>query len=64
MTKIGMCKQQNLQTVSQYLTRLTEVYNAHSGFTLPEEMKKAVTPYEGHLCNSFINFMKEPIIIL
>ncbi|XP_047675001.1 uncharacterized protein LOC125145584 [Tachysurus fulvidraco] len=36
MTKIALCKQQDSETVAQYLHRLTEVHNAHSGLTAPE----------------------------
>ncbi|XP_038649394.1 uncharacterized protein LOC119964181 [Scyliorhinus canicula] len=60
MTKIAMCKQRDGETVSQYLTRLTEVHNAHSGLTPPADMNIAeVTPYEAHLRNSFMNRLSE-----
>jgi len=62
MTKIAMCKQRDGETVSQYLTRLTEIHNAHSGLTPPADLNAAeVTPYEAHLRNSFMNGLHEDI---
>ncbi|XP_038634516.1 uncharacterized protein LOC119953920 [Scyliorhinus canicula] len=62
MTKIATCKQRDGETVSQYLTRLTEVHNAHSGLTPPADINTAeVTPYEAHLRNSFMNGLSEDI---
>ncbi|XP_078066764.1 uncharacterized protein LOC144492531 isoform X1 [Mustelus asterias] len=62
MTKIAMCKQRDGETMSQYLTRLTEIHNAHSGLTAPADMNAAeVTPYEAHLRNSFMNALHEDI---
>ncbi|XP_043547972.1 uncharacterized protein LOC122550781 [Chiloscyllium plagiosum] len=62
MTKIAMCKQQEDETVSQYLMRLTEVHNVHTRLRPPEDITAAeITPYEAHLRNSFINGMKDEI---
>ncbi|XP_043561879.1 uncharacterized protein LOC122557838 [Chiloscyllium plagiosum] len=62
MTKIATCKQREDETVSQYLTCLTEVHNAHSGLRPPEDITTAeITPYEAHLTNSFINGVKDEI---
>ncbi|XP_027027334.2 uncharacterized protein LOC113659001 [Tachysurus fulvidraco] len=56
MTKIALCKQEDGETVAQYLHRLTDVHNAHSGLTAPQDMSEgAVTAYEAHLRNSFMN---------
>ncbi|GAA6099301.1 uncharacterized protein LOC113649215 isoform X3, partial [Tachysurus ichikawai] len=56
MTKIALCKQQDGETVAQYLHCLTEVHNAHSGLIAPENMSEGVvTAYEAHLRNSFMN---------
>ncbi|XP_060720834.1 uncharacterized protein LOC132842185 [Tachysurus vachellii] len=56
MTKIALCKQEDGETVAQYLHRLTDIHNAHSGLTAPQDMSDgAVTAYEAHLRNSFMN---------
>ncbi|MGL4646344.1 MAG: hypothetical protein ACRCVL_04430 [Cetobacterium sp.] len=56
MTKIVLYKQQDGETVAQYLHRLTEAHNAHSGLIAPENMSVGVvTAYEAHLRNSFMN---------
>ncbi|KAF5907044.1 uncharacterized protein DAT39_003232 [Clarias magur] len=62
MTKIAMCKQQPGESVSQYLTRLTEVHDANSGLERSADMSvAAITPYEAHLRNSFVNGLQEDI---
>ncbi|XP_043542139.1 uncharacterized protein LOC122547599 [Chiloscyllium plagiosum] len=62
MTKIAMCKQREGETVSQYLTSLTEVHNVHSGLRPPDDKTTAeITVYEAHLRTSFINGMKDEI---
>ncbi|XP_043533575.1 uncharacterized protein LOC122541096 [Chiloscyllium plagiosum] len=62
MTKIAMSKLREGETVSQYLTHLSEVHNVHSGLRSPEDITAAeIMPYEAHLRNSFINGMKDEI---
>ncbi|XP_053508329.1 uncharacterized protein LOC128624692 [Ictalurus furcatus] len=38
MTKIAKCKQQDSETVSQYLSRLTEIHDANSGLEKPNAL--------------------------
>ncbi|XP_058273794.1 uncharacterized protein LOC131370461 [Hemibagrus wyckioides] len=62
MSRISMCKQQDGETVIQYLTRLTEVHDAHSGLNRPDNINAGeVMAYEAHLRNSFLNGLKEGI---
>lgn len=56
MTKISMCKEQDGETVSQYLTHLIELHNVHSGLeNLPNMTDADLKPYEAHLINFFLS---------
>lgn len=54
MCKISACRQEDGESVSQYLAYLTEVHDTHSGLTCPANLNdNAVTPCEAHLRNTF-----------
>ncbi|XP_060789781.1 uncharacterized protein LOC132894237 isoform X2 [Neoarius graeffei] len=60
MTKISMCKQEDGEGVSAFLTRLTAVHEKHSGLTRPATLAGVEgTPevWEAHLRNSFMSGM-------
>ncbi|XP_076876206.1 uncharacterized protein LOC143525777 [Brachyhypopomus gauderio] len=62
LTKIANCKQDDRETVQEYLCRLTQVHDAHCGMDKPDRMDNGpVTPYEAHLRNAFINSLKPDI---
>ncbi|XP_053487116.1 uncharacterized protein LOC128611548 [Ictalurus furcatus] len=64
MTKTAMCKQQDSETVSQYLSRLTEIHDTNSGLEKPDALadgQAAVTAWEAHLRNRFMIGMKPEI---
>ncbi|KAF4091066.1 hypothetical protein AMELA_G00032840 [Ameiurus melas] len=57
MTKIAECKQQDAETVSQYLSRLTEIHDTNSGLEKPDALadgQAAITAWEAQLRNSFM----------
>ena len=59
MTNISACKQEEDESVHNYLTRLTEAHNTHSGLTPPPDVNAPeITPWEAHLRNSFINGLR------
>ncbi|XP_076875446.1 uncharacterized protein LOC143525417 [Brachyhypopomus gauderio] len=62
LTKIAICKQNDSETVQEYLYRLTQVHDAHCGMDKPDRMDNGpITPYEAHLRNAFINGLKPEI---
>ena len=59
MDMISACKQEEDESVHNYLTRLTEAHNTHSGLTPPPDVNaQEITPWEAHLRNSFINGLR------
>ena len=62
MSKTSSRKQEDDESVCNYLTGLTEVHNTHSSLTPPADLKNnAVTAWEAHLRNSFLNGLKPDI---
>eukprot|EP00064_Thunnus_orientalis_P007515 superscaffoldBa00000840_g7537 len=62
MSKISSCKQEDDESIHNYLTGLTEVHNTHSGLTpLADLNNNAVTAWEAHLRKSFLNGLKPDI---
>ncbi|GLD56449.1 uncharacterized protein AKAME5_000879700 [Lates japonicus] len=63
MGKIAACRQKDDETVSEYLTRLTEVHTTHSGLQRPTNMggPHPITPWEAHLRDRFMNGMKPEV---
>ena len=62
MSKISSCKQEDDESVHNYLTRLTEVHNTHSGLTPTADLNdNAITAWEVHLRNSFLNGLEPDI---
>ncbi|KAM3607306.1 uncharacterized protein V6R79_005369 [Siganus canaliculatus] len=55
MKKVAGCKQQEDEPVSEYLHRLTSVFNDNSGLEQPTQMGEAATVWETHLCKSFLD---------
>ena len=56
MTKINGCRQKDGEICNEYLVRLTELHNAHSGIDVPADINlPEVTVWEAHLRNCFLN---------
>ncbi|CAJ1055534.1 uncharacterized protein LOC127361734 [Xyrichtys novacula] len=62
MEKITACKQKNGENPDEYLTRLTDTFNTHSGLQPPNEVGNTPGVWEIHLCNSFLNGLKPNIV--
>ncbi|XP_049331043.1 uncharacterized protein LOC125799112 isoform X2 [Astyanax mexicanus] len=61
MGKIAECKQEDGETVQDYMVRLTRIHTDHSGLDAPAaraENADAVSSWEAHLRNSFLLGLK------
>ena len=61
MEKITACKQKVGENPDEYLTRLTEIFNTHSGLQMPDQPGNAPDVWEIHLSNCFLNGLKSNI---
>ena len=62
MTKINGCRQKDREHCNEYLERLTELHNAHSGIEVPADLNQPeVTVWEAHLRKCFLNGMDAEI---
>ncbi|XP_050924977.1 uncharacterized protein LOC108875510 [Lates calcarifer] len=53
LEKVTVCRQKDDENPDEYLTRLTEVFNTHSGLQPPDELRNTPDVWEIHLCNCF-----------
>ncbi|XP_030000120.1 uncharacterized protein LOC115426259 [Sphaeramia orbicularis] len=61
LEKITACRQKDNEDPDEYLTRLTEIFNSHSGLQPPAELGNTLGAWENHLCNCFLNGLKPDI---
>ena len=61
MEKITACKQKSDEDPDEYLTRLTEIFNTHSGLQIPDETGNTPDVWEIHLSNCFLSGLKPSI---
>ena len=60
-SKITGCKQQPGETVGDFLTRLTVLFNQHSGIPIPDDLGNEPGAYETHLKQAFLNGLFPPL---
>lgn len=61
MSRINSCKQKENETPEEYLCRLTDIFNIHSGIEQPNDLGNTAGLWEIHLCNCFLNGLKPDI---
>ena len=61
MSKITGCKQLPGETVGDFLTRLTVLFNQHSGIPIPDNLGDEPGAYETHLKQAFLNGLLPPL---
>ena len=59
--KITGCKQQPGKTVGDFLTRLTVLFNQHSGIPIPDNLGNQPGAHETHLKQAFLNGLLPPL---
>ena len=61
ISKITGCKQQPGETVEDFLTCLTVLFNQHSGIPIPDNLGNQPGAYETHLKQAFLNGLLPPL---
>ena len=61
MSKLMGCKQQPGETVEDFLTRLTALFNQHSGIPIPDDLGNQPGAHETHLKQAFLIGLLPPL---